>query len=161
MKRLTVAALLLLAVIAAACDRQEVVVPPTSTLPQPTAVATTATIAADPASDAVPTTTAAPRAAPEYTIIARVAGDQGDELVVLLDPGDYDDNDIELLMGDIVDEYAPVAAHIIDDAELASIVVEAGDHELLAEHYYAMLEDGNKVTYLGPLAEFGVFFLGS
>jgi hypothetical protein len=162
------AGLTVLLLAAAACNRQEEIVDVT-TASSPTTQAAIATPTTQSQVEAAEETGSAPatqdvREIPAYQIVQLVPGDQGDELVVLLDPGDYDDGDIEVLMTELVDEFGPYGAHIVDDPEAVPLVL-AGEvdptNEILAEHYYARLEGGNKVVYMGPLSEFGVFFLGS
>ena len=150
--------------LASACNRSEEVVPVTTLPPPTTAIAVAPATTVPPQEDVAAPEPAELREIPSYQIVSLVPSDAGDELVVLLDPGDYDDVDIELLMAHLVDEHGPEAAHVIDDAEAAELVLDpAADMTigLLANHYFAKLESGNKVTYMGPLAEFGIFYIGS
>ena len=155
------AAVLVLGLVASACSAGELAEPP-GTIEEPvTTLAATTTVA--PA--AVATTVALPtKTIPSYQVVEKVAASDGDVLIVLLPDGTYDDLDIENLMAHLVDEFAPFGIHVVN-AEAAIELVLAEDMELadpvLAEHYLARLEDGNKVVYTGPLAEFGWFFVGS
>ena len=145
-----------------------------TTLP-PAPNATTATIdeattttAADPATTTP--TTAAPADVPEYEIAFRGTGDVADTVVILLDPATYttlSDVDIQDVIRDVYDRFPPVAtAHVVDSEEAVPLVVEEGplaDEELtvLDAHYFARLEDGIRIVYLGPYAEYPIAILGS
>lgn len=124
---------------------------------------------------AVPTSTAGPEGStstatfPRYQIVAREAGDDGDIVVVLLDPTSYGsltDIDLQNVVADVVAEFPPVLeAHVVDSAEAAAIVLnddldEAG-RALLAEHYLVRLEEGFRIVYSGPFEARGVLILGS
>jgi hypothetical protein len=107
---------------------------------------------------------------PSYRIVDRqpIEG-AGDEVVVLLDPASYDtltDLDLYDLIAEVVELFPPVSVlHVVDSAEAANAVVnaEATDAERasLALNYLARLDDGFRVTYLGPFAASGSAVLGS
>ena len=108
--------------------------------------------------------------APSYRIVDRqpIEG-SGDEVVVLLDPSSYDsltDLDLYDLIAEVVELFPPVSVlHVVDSAAAANLVVnaEATDAERasLASNYLARLDDGFRVTYLGPFATSGSAVLGS
>ena len=119
------------------------------------------------------TTTLAPitqLSAPEYVIVQRIPLDSGgDEVVALLDPETYDsltDLDIFDIAAEIVDRFPPVATlHIVDDPAAANVVTdpEASEAEraVLTMSYLARLDNGFRLTYLGPFASSGSVVLGS
>jgi len=156
--RRTVIAALGLAVAVSACSQEEVVAPP-STLADVSA--TTDPASTQPAISS-PSTTVAVREMPSFRVVEQIPSDEGEVIVILLDAGDHDDVDIENLMSHVVDEYGPAVAYVVDD-EAAVALVLAGETSgaVLAEHYLARLEDGNRVVYMGPLAEFGWYLVGS
>lgn len=130
--------------------------PTTSTAPQ-----STPTTAPEPIVDLT---------APRYQIVQRTPGDGvGDEVVVLLDPTSYEtltDIDIQDLIGEVVDLFPPVAiAHIVDDPAAANVVgnpdASAAEIAAIQDHYFARLDNGFEITYLGPFASSGSNVLGS
>ena len=107
---------------------------------------------------------------PRYQIVGRAPTDAGgDEVVVLLDPSSYDSlSDIDLfdIVAEVVELFPPVATlHIVDEATAANTVTDpdASDAERasLEAHYFARLEDGFQIVYLGPFASSGTAVLGS
>ncbi len=123
-------------------------------------------------SDAPSTTSPAPKVtltAPEYKIVDRIEGEDGDTVVVLLDPDTYDsltDLDLYDLIAEVVELFPPIAAvHVVDDAIAVDIVVSPdasdADRKSVATHYLARLDDGVKIIYLGPFAAAGTAVLGS
>lgn len=116
------------------------------------------------------TTTEAPELAfPEYRIVSREAGENGDTVVVLLDPTTYEslsDLDIHNVMSDLVEQFAPVfEAHIVETQAAAdALFVEEPTEEQsteLANSYLARLEEGFRIVYVGRFEESGVAILGS
>ncbi len=129
--------------------------------------ATTATTAAP----APTSTTAEPGAPqiPEFTILSRTPGDEGDTVVVLLDPDSYEsltDIDLQNVLSEVVDDFPPVySAHVIDDetvaAYLTSAELTAAEQQLLDVHYLVRLEEGFRIVFVGPFEESGSTVLGS
>ena len=116
------------------------------------------------------TTTEAPELTfPEYQIISREASDDGDIVVVLLDPTTYESlSDIDILnvMSDLVEQFSPVyEAHIVETQAAADalFVEEPTEDEsaALATAYIARLEEGFRIVYVGRFEESGVAILGS
>jgi hypothetical protein len=116
------------------------------------------------------TTTTAPELSfPEYRIVSREAGENGDVVVVLLDTETYESlSDIDILnvMSDLVEQYAPVfEAHLVESQSAAdALFVESPSEEEQVEldnRYIARLEQGFRIVYLGPYEESGVAILGS
>lgn len=115
------------------------------------------------------TTSSDPASAiPEYQIEARLAGEAGDTVVVSLRPATYSDLDIENVVSDVVQRFAPITTlHVIDDAEVVELVL-AEEATLTAEqvasrdaHYYARLEEGFRLVFEGPFSAFPQVILGS
>lgn len=107
---------------------------------------------------------------PSYRIVQRIeTEDPGDTVVVLLDPTSYNSlTDIDLfdVIAEVVDLFPPVSViHIVDDPEAANVVAnpDASNAEIQAiqDNYLARLDNGFKITYLGPFASSGTAVLGS
>jgi hypothetical protein len=107
---------------------------------------------------------------PEYAIVDRAETDApGDTVVVLLDPESYTSlTDIDLydIIAEVVDLFPPISeVHIVDDAGAVNTVANADatpeDITLIEESYLARLDNGVKITYLGPFAASGTAILGS
>jgi len=106
---------------------------------------------------------------PDFEIVSRVEGPDGDTLVVVLDPTSYErlsDIDIQNVASRVVEEFPPVSvAYFINDERLADVMLDpdAGDDEteqLLDVAYLAELEDG-RLTFQGTFSDSGVVILGS
>lgn len=104
---------------------------------------------------------------PAYQIVLRRQSAGGDAVVVLIEPGTYTDLDLQNIVDDARTRFAPIATlYLVDDARAAPMVIADGDmsaeaKDFLADHYFLVLEDGFRVTYLGPFADFGEVVLGS
>jgi hypothetical protein len=108
---------------------------------------------------------------PEYRIVSRVEGLDGDTVVVLLDPTSYaalTDIDLQTIVEDIVERFPPILTmHVLDDQAAADVVVREGEEpteegqEILAAHYLVRLEDGIRLVYQGPFAAVGSIIIGS
>lgn len=121
------------------------------------------------------TTTTAPideLTPPSYRIVERIEGDgeaEGDTVVVLLDPTSYDSlTDIDLfdIIAEVVELFPPISViHVVDDPGAANVVAnpDASNVEIQAiqANYLARLDNGLKITYLGPFASSGTAVLGS
>ena len=116
------------------------------------------------------TTTEAPELSfPEYRIISREATDNGDIVVVLLDPTTYEslsDLDIHNVMSDLVEQFAPVfEAHVVETQAAAdALFVEEPTEEqatALANDYIARLEEGFRIVYVGRFSDIEMAILGS
>ncbi len=114
------------------------------------------------------TTPADQFAIPDYSIEARRAGDIGDTVVVLLQPGTYSDLDLENVVADVVQRFAPIATvHVVDDQEAVALVLEAPsdligeEAESLDAHYFARLEEGFRIVFQGPFEALPEVILGS
>ena len=151
--------------VTAACTLGSVETTTTTTVPTTTSTTTSTT-------SSTTTTTLAPLPEPtfpEYSIAARIPNQNGDTVVVLLDPASYTlltDIDVHDVIADVVDRFPPVyEAHVVDSPEAAALVFveDPTDEQLqvLTEHYFAKLEEGFRIVYQGPFAELGTTVLGS
>lgn len=111
---------------------------------------------------------APPEDLPSYSIVRREGAEGGDRLVILLEDYQYTDRILEELVFEITEEYAPVLeAYLIDDDAAADLVLldEAGlsdeEREVIDDHLFVSLTEGNLVTFEGPFADMGEFRLGS
>lgn len=163
------AMLLALATFAACSSSDEVVVETTVGLTLTTLAPTQVRPSGGDASTTTTTTTLAVPDEIQFAIVERVAGTGGDIVVVLLDPDSYTSlTDIDLVgvTRDIIEAFPPIAqAHIVDSQAAADAVLledkTAAQKSELADHYFLALDDGIKVTFLGPFASFGTDILGS
>lgn len=119
------------------------------------------------------TTTSQPKlnlTAPAYTIVDRIQGESnGDTVIVLLDPESYDsltDLDLYDLIAEIVELFPPVAVvHVVDDVSAANVIgnpdASEAERQAVTTNYLARLDNGFRITYLGPFASSGTAVLGS
>jgi hypothetical protein len=128
----------------------------TSTVP-PTSTTTTTTV--DPFGEA---------SFPEYTIVSRETGADGDTVVVLLDDdtGSLTDIDLQNVVIDVVERFPPIlTAHIIADASAAEAVLATvpseAEQELLDRYYYVRLEEGFRLVFTGQFSDTPTTVLGS
>jgi hypothetical protein len=106
---------------------------------------------------------------PEFEIVSREESEDGDTVVIVLDPASYDrltDIDIQNVATRLVEDFPPVSvAHVVDDDRVAELVLTPGQvdeegEQLLEVHYLASLDDG-RLTYHGRFESAGVVILGS
>lgn len=106
---------------------------------------------------------------PQYEVVSREPGSDGDTLIVLLDAGSYtslSDIDLQNVIADVYDRFAPVfEAHVVDDPEAAVIASRDGPAAValstFADHYLVRLEDGFRIVFLGRFEDAGTTTLGS
>jgi hypothetical protein len=106
---------------------------------------------------------------PEFEILERTPGEEGDTVVVLLDPSSYTSlNDIDLrnVIAEVVDDFGPVyEAHLIDDERVAPLLGEEEltpeEEQLLDLYYLARLDEGFRISFEGPFADVASTVLGS
>lgn len=131
---------------------------------------TDTTVAAS--ADSATTTTAAAGGnppVPVFEILERQPGEDGDTVIVLLDPSSYTSlNDIDLrnVIAEVVDDFPPVyEAHIIDDERAAPLLskddLTAEEQQLLDNYYLAHLDEGFRITFEGPFSDVAATVLGS
>lgn len=115
------------------------------------------------ATTTAPTSTVPGSFVPEFTILERTPDDV---LVVAVPPGTYSDIDLQNLVSEVVERFAPVnVLHIVDDEGAADLVLAesltAEDQAFLDDHYFLRLEEGFRMVFLGPFADVGDVILGS
>jgi hypothetical protein len=167
-----VATLVAVALLAAACTSSSVPESTTtsSTLTPLTVAVTTAltpTTVADTTTTTQPLSTLTP---PDYAIVDRAETEApGDTVVVLLDDESYTSlTDIDLydIIAEVVDLFPPISVlHIVDNAGAVNTVANpeatADEIALIEDNYFARLDNGFRITYLGPFAASGTAILGS
>jgi hypothetical protein len=163
--------LIAVALIAAACTSDSA--PESTTSSSLTPLTTSATITATSPTVVETTTTTQPLSTltpPDYAIVDRVETDApGDTVVVLLDDETYTSlTDIDLydIIAEVVDLFPPISEmHIVDDVGAVNIVANpdatAEDIALIEDNYLVRLDNGFRITYLGPFAASGTAILGS
>ena len=155
---------LALALVAVACNRgDDTELTTTTTVGSLTTTTTAGTTTAPDPDDGATTTTGGVTGVAEYDIIA---GDSGSgEYVVLVEPGTYSEQDLRNIMEDVVDELAPIAAHLIDSEDARELVLKDeltdAEQDLLDVHYFARIVEGTTLEYLGPYEEFESVHIGS
>jgi hypothetical protein len=110
-------------------------------------------------------------AGPSYRIVDRLEGDDGDIVVVLLDPSTYDaltDIDLQNVVEDIVEHFPPVLTmYVVDAPDAADVVLQESDapteegQAILGDHYLVRLEDGFRLVYQGPFSSTRSVIIGS
>lgn len=110
-------------------------------------------------------------AVPQFSIVSREEGEEGDTVVVLLDSESYDtltDIDLQNVVSEVVDDFPPVyEAHVVDREEAAALVVAdpaeltEEDQRLLDLYYLVRLEEGFRIVFVGPFEGEGTVILGS
>ena len=157
-----------LALIAAACsDSSDTTTTTTALVVTSTTEATEGTApggSAQATTVPVGTTTTSPEfSLPDFTIVERT---DDNVLVVAVPPGTYTDLDLQNLVNEIVERFAPVnGMHIVDDPEIADLVlaesVSTAQQEQLDDNYFLRLEEGFRMVFLGPFAGVEDVIIGS
>lgn len=101
---------------------------------------------------------------PTYEVIG--TADLGvDTLIVVIEPGDFTNVELENLAIDIVDRFAPAAALVVSSmeaADLAMLEALTDDEEMqLQQATLISIENGIEVTFLGPYADVPGLTIGS
>lgn len=141
----------------------------TTTTPLTTVASTTTGAPASTAPVSSTSTTRGVISDPEWSIVERLESDQGATVVVQLDPESYEritDIDIQNIIEDVIEGFPPILEiHVVDSDEAAAIVlsdvIDTDDQAILGSHYFARLEDGFRIVYVGPFEDFGVIVLSS
>ena len=112
----------------------------------------------------VATTTAVVVGMPTYEVVG--TADLGVEtLIVIVEPGDFSNVELENLVFDIVDRFSPAAALVVDSkeaADLALLEVLTDEEEMeLSQHTLISIENGVEVTFLGPYGDVPALTIGS
>ncbi len=159
------------ALIAAACTSGSA--PESTTSTGFTPLTTSATVESQSTTVDEATTTTQPPSTltpPDYAIVDRAETDApGDTVVVLLDDESYTsltDLDLYDIIAEVVNKFPPVSElHIVDDVGAVNTVANpeatTGEIALIEDNYLARLDNGVKITYLGPFAASGTAILGS
>lgn len=140
----------------------------TTSTPTSSAVTTAATVATTTTESTlestVATTTAVVIGMPSYEVLEAADGDD-DSLIVVIEPGSYTNVELENLVFDIVDRFAPATAVVVDMQEAADLLLldelDAAQQSFLAEHTVLQIEDGVEVTFLGPYSDLPALTVGS
>ena len=122
-----------------------------------------------PTSSSSTSTTSGQIPEPEWSISQRTEGEDGATVVVLLDPESYEritDIDLQNIIEDVIENFPPIyEVHIVDSQEAADVVlsevIDTGDQAILTAHYFARLEEGFRIVFVGPFEDFGITILGS
>ena len=144
---------------------------PASTTTPTTAETVAGTTEAPQDDTTVTSTSGPPLGLPLYEIALRGQGETGDTVVVLLDPESYttlSDLDLQDVIRDVYDQFPPVAfAHVVDIEDAVDLVVADRNSlteeelTLLDQHYFARLEEGIRIVYVGPFDQYPIAILGS
>lgn len=101
---------------------------------------------------------------PSYRVL-EAADAEADSLIVVVEPGSYTNVELENLVFDIVDRFAPASAVVVDLQEAADLLLldelDAAQQTFLAEHTVLQIEDGVEVTFLGPYSDLPALTIGS
>ena len=102
---------------------------------------------------------------PSYEVVHRMIADGRETLVVVVEPGTYSNVQLENLVYDIIEQFTPSAAIVVDDRDVADLAVleERTDEEQerLDAHTFLRIEGGVEVTFYGPYADFPGLTVGS
>ena len=125
------------------------------------------------------TTSTPPLPTLRYSIEARRTGPGGDTVLVLLPPGTYSDLDLEDIMSEVVERFAPIAtAYAVDTLDTdgdgvrnpATVVLgvlerssgfSTAETAFRSDHFFLALEDGFRVVFQGPFEDLPPVILGS
>lgn len=156
-----------LTLVVAACDGDEVSLTTTSTLLTGTTEPPETTTTTEPEADTT-TTTLRGETVSNYEVVARLSGDDGETLLIVIPPGAYTDVDLENFVGDLKESDPDLwGAEIFDDPQAPDVfgipeVDRTEDQQqILEEHHFASLERGDTIVFRGPFAEFGQQVIGS
>jgi hypothetical protein len=102
---------------------------------------------------------------PTYEVAQVLEDDQGDTLIVVVEPGSYTEVELANLVFDIVDRFQPLGAVVVDDPEAVPLVTaeELSDEEqtFLDSHTFLRITDGIEVTFSGPYEDVAGITVGS
>ncbi|MCP3975610.1 MAG: hypothetical protein GY720_14085 [bacterium] len=178
MKRAVVTCCLLaLAIVVGACsgdgsEDTSTTVAPETTIAAVTSLEPTSTTEAVTADSTTTTSTTQdpdePIEFPEYTIVTREEGDDGDTVVVLIsdEASSLTDIDLANILADVVERFPPIlTAHVVDHEDAVDAVIAAeptaAQLEILDRNYLVRLEEGFRMIFTGPFAEVPPVILGS
>ena len=159
-----------LATVLAACDSGEAELSTTSsslvtgTTEQPTEV--TSTSMADDSS--FTSTTLRGQSVASFETVARISGDNGETLYIVIPEGAYTDVDLENFVYDLREANPDLwGAEVFDSDEGPQAFVIPEDQrtdeqqQVLEEHHFVSLVGGDTIRFQGPFSEFGEILIGS
>lgn len=158
-----------LAVFAGACDSGEAELSTTSSLVTgTTAIPTEATSTTEAASTVPSTSEVVGETVSSAEVKVRIASDNGEILYLLIPEGAYTDVDLVNFIGDLKEADPDLwGAEVFDDESAIEAFVIPEDQrtteqqELIDDHHFVSLVDGDTVQFQGPFSEFGEFIIGS
>ena len=160
-----------LAVVLAACDSGEAELSTTSssslaTGPTDPPVAATSTSTIDDAG--LTSTTLRGETITSFETVARISSDNGEILYIVVPEGAYTDVDLENFIGDLLESNPGLwGAEVFDAPEGPEAFVIPEDQrteeqeQVLDEHHFVSLVDGDTSKFRGPFSEFGEILIGS
>lgn len=169
MSRTLLALAVVLGVVAAACDSGETQLSTTTsvvtgTTESPDMETTTTTSGPAPTTS----TTLVGETVASHEVVARISTDNGEVLHIVIPTGAYTDVDLVNFIGDLKEADPDLwGVEIFDDpAAPEAFAVPSEDRseeekQLLAEHHFLTLTNGDRVIFRGPFSEFGEFILAS
>lgn len=170
MRRFALSGVLLLAL--AACDDEGTTeLSTTSSLiasPTSASVEEGTTTSADGGDEPATSTTLRGEPVADFEIVARQSDASGETLYIVIPPAAYTDVDIEnFILGLVDDETVTFGAEIFDDPGAVDAFRKSeeerteGETQLIEEHHFASVQNGNRVVFRGPFASSGDFLIGS
>ena len=164
------AGLVVIALSLSACDSEEAELTTTSTLvteaPAP-ADSTTTTVAPGESTESTTSPTVGSSVA-SFDVVARVAGDAGGVVYIVIPQAAYTDVDMENFVGDLLEDgIATWGAEIFDDiVALEAYQKDEADRteeevELIDQHHFVSLVNGDTIRFQGPFEASGEILIGS
>ena len=128
-----------------------------------TAGSTTTVAPAD--SSTVATTTAVVVGMPTYEVVGESSSNGAPTLVVVVEPDSFSNVELQNLVFDIVDRFAPTTAIVVDVKEAADLLFQdeltPEEDAFLSEHILIQITNGVEVTFLGPYSDVPGLMIGS
>lgn len=170
MKSRTLLALLAaLAVVAAACDSDEAALSTTTSVLTDTTEAPerdTTTTSDDTATTT--STTLVGETVSGHEVVARISTDNGEVLHIVIPEGAYTDVDLVNFLGDLKEADPDLwGVEVFDDPAAPEAFATPEDErteqeqQILDDHHFVTLTNGDRVIFQGPFSEFGEFVLAS
>ncbi|MGB7859369.1 MAG: hypothetical protein WBM90_02610 [Acidimicrobiia bacterium] len=168
----TVILVAVLGLVAVACDDGAAELSTTSSLVTGTTVtppnAETTTTANGGGDGSQTATTLVGERVGSYDVMVRVSGDDGETLFILIPPGAYTDVDLENFIGNLKEGDEDIwGVEVFDDAEAIEVFAipedqrTAEQQQLIVDHHFVSLVNGDTIRYQGPFEEFGEYVIGS
>ena len=160
---------LLLGLVASACDSGAAELSTTSSL----VTGTTETPTEATSTTAAPSTESSTTEVVGETVSSaevkvRISADNGEILYILIPEGAYTDVDLENFIGDLKEADPDLwGAEVFDDeAAIEAFVIPEDQRtteqqELIDDHHFVSLVEGDTVKFQGPFSYFGEFIIGS